>query len=406
MSFKTKFFLVLSLFSISAFAGGTVGTLFDGSELSKIIPDMLATPIDLVEKFMSNVRDGNKNLLLTVFGTLFILESIYTFSKHYVEGNYHGLPATLITRCFFGAVFLTFLQGGYYFTIPQEVVQNMFGHSTSIDLSNPLVTSKTMLQTICNPWATFAAAWWKPAAIAYDAMGWSDGFAVLGQMFLLLFGVLVILIGWFIVAQICFTYVMKLIEISIGLSVIIFFLALKGSKATENYFDTALKYIVTACIDLGIIALVCSLGASILLEASAGAGLGSLFGGLFGLIIWATLFKVSTKIGAGIASGSPKVTFADSSAILQSAVQVGGSLAIGTAAVGGAAAMGVGAVAGAGIGGLSAATNGGNIAKGIASGVISGGSKGISMGKKAVGAANKASKAGASANMAASSGNY
>lgn len=380
-----------------------VKTTVTASFLQEKIPEVLTTPISLVQKETAPLMEKNKSIILIIFKVLFILEACYTFAKAYIEGNYQNVVSSFITRAFFGAMFYTFISGGFYFSIPVEVVKNMFGSSSAINLNDPLATAKAMLTEICSPWAKFGIAYFDAAYPALvSTMGIMNAINFLGQMFLMILATIIIWLGWFIVAQICFTYVMKLMEITIGLAVVIFFIGLKGSKATDSYFETALKYIVTCAIDLAILSLVSNIGDSLLNGTPATAGFGSLISALFGLIIWMTLYKVATKIGAGIASGSPKVTYADASAVLQSVTQIGAALAGPAALMGAAGAM----AGGAALGAVTGAMGGGGL-KGALAGAGAGAQKGLSMGKSASAAVGKATgKSLGGSTLASMSGQY
>lgn len=394
----TIFGIIILLFSTSAQAGDMFnadGSTINGAWFAGLIVAVLTKPITMVSAAIQPLMTNNQRLIPEIFKILFIIEAAYTLSKIYLEGNYQSIFSTMVTRCFFGAVFLTFINGSYYFSIPTEIVKFAMGGAASTWSVGNIGSSATeLISGVFSPWTVHVT---KPAAAMSQAFNAADGIVgALGPLIILFVGSIAIWIGYFLLIIIAFTMILKFIEMSIGIAVCVFLLSLKGSSATGSYFDKSMKYIVTVAFDLGIISLISKLGKELLNSANYDQQpVMSLFGGLFALIIWMALWKISGKIGRGIATGSPQVTMSDASSVIQSAVQVGGAVAaagsfaaIGAATLGGAAA---GAAAGAASGGI----------KGAVAGAASGGAKGFSMAKKATSKAG--SKAGGAA--AGASGN-
>lgn len=396
--------ILLSKHSIADDIFNKDGSTINGAWFGTAITAVLTKPINLVNSAVSPLMSNNQNMIPTIFKLLFIIEAAYTLSKIYLEGNYQSIFSTMVTRCFFGAVFLTFVgPNHYYFSIPTEIVKFAMGGTASTWSVSNIGTAATGLITgIFKPWVDHVTG---PAAAMSQAFNTSSGLAASIGAFMVIFaGSIAIWIGYFLLVIIAFTMILKFIEMAIGIAICVFLLALKGSSATGSYFDKAMKYIVTVAFDLGIIALVSKLGTELLTSAHYDKQpVMSLFAGLFALIIWMALWKVSGKIGKGISTGSPQVTMSDASSVIQSAVQVGGAVA----AVGSLAAMGAGIVGGAAagaVGGAAAGAKAGGIGaaiKGAVSGVASGGAKGFSMAKTATSKAG--SKAGGAA--AGASGN-
>lgn len=399
------FAALLALFSKHSFAAdffNNDGSTINGSWFPSKIVAVLNKPVELINNAVQPLMTNNQKMVPNIFKILFIVEAAYTLSKIYLEGNYQSIFSTMVTRCFFGAVFLTFVgPNHYYFTIPTEIVKFAMGTTSTFDISNIGSSASTLIRGIFQPWTDFVSGPAAKMSAAYNAAG---GLSAMGPFMILFAASIAIWIGYFLLVIIAFTMILKFIEMSIGIAVCVFLLSLKGSSATGSYFDKAMKYIVTVAFDLGIISLVSALGVSLLTAATYDSQpVMTLFSGLFALIIWMALWKISGKIGKGISTGSPQVTMSDASSVIQSAVQVGGAVA----AVGSLAAMGAGAVGGAAAGAVGGAAAGakagsfGAAIKGAVSGAASGGAKGFSMAKTATSKAG--SKAGGAA--AGASGN-
>lgn len=320
-----------------------------------------------VKNAISPVLTTKGNIVLNLFIVLFIIDSVYTFSKQFIEQNYNGIVSMFIVRAFFGTLVYTLLQNFIILDIISECVNNMF-NATSLNLGgNPQLQdwfkdgqTANVLDAVTAP---LKSTDFVLQGIWNELMKTDLGTGAGAAMYKLFFLILMLpctIIMYVIAMKISLSLFLKSIEWAIGTSVSLLGLAGYGSELTKKYASTSLQYLVYTAIDyIGTLFMFIT-GLNIVnttlhefsKSANGTVGLTGIFLCILSFIVFSALVKVGPDIVAGISGGSPSITPGHSSALLSSVGSMGGG-------------------AGKMLSGMA------NTAKGIASGVAKGGVSGF-----------------------------
>lgn len=340
--------------------GHTIASVFD-----KAIP--------AIKKGLNSVLVTKQNIVLKLFLMLFIIDSIYLFTTHFVEGRYESIASNLIMRAFFGAMILALLDNFAILSIIQEITSFIFKESTlnfstfpslkswyadgqtsgvMAGVTSPLLSVDTMLSNI-----------WQ---IVYGTQG-----KVLNKVFIMLIILPCSVTMYVIAAKVTLSLFLKSVEWAIGTSVSLVGLAGYGSQLTQKYSSNSLQYLIATAIDYIGTVFMFTLGLNVINStvdrymspAMIGSlGINGLLDVLISFIVFSALVKIGPDIIGGLMSGAPGITPGHSSALVSAVGGMGGGA--GKMAMGGTkmiAGAAKGGVAGAIGGATKALRNGGGI---------------------------------------------
>lgn len=330
--------------------------------------------------FVANIAKSRAGLA-PLFQALIYIYIMYELAKTYMEGRYNEIPVKICTLSFKFIAVGTFLgvlgaKQMYFFSIPAELISKATGQAQSVfdwSSTTPVTALAELIKSIYLPWdnsaAVLTAQMFKDFSVAWADNSWWDvmGFLpVIALLIVALIATVILIIGYLLITFGAIGVILKAIEITIAIPVVVLFLAGKAIGIGEQYFNISMKYIIASMMDMAIVLLITKLSATLF----TGIDMTTIFGlllGLFVCVFYVLLLKIAPKIGTGILSGRPGVSMSDATQVLSIAT-VGGAMVgavAGTAIGAGAGAIaaqkaGGSMLAGAAKGGASAAKNSGS----------------------------------------------
>lgn len=377
---KKIIILITLLIPIFSFAEDDVK---DALQQQFAFGDLLVSLIHTLLSGFDNVFKTNMSNALTGLKSLFIgliyLHIMYEIAKTYLEGDYKELPIKICTLGFKYIAVGTFLgvigNKYYFFDIPNDIMHYVLRlDPVNWAHDSPITTLETLAQGIYQPFDTTAALYVKNQFIEAFKVR-LNLFANLSYLIIACCALAILIIDYIIITLGFLGILLKIIELTIALPIIVLLLAGKAIGIGEQYFNISMKYIISSIMDVAIIFFIAKLMQNFLNTLNITTML-TMLTSLFYSILYLLLLKIAPKIGSGIISGKPGVTMSDAQEVL-SIGRVGVAIATGGAGVA------IGAVAGATAGVQSGGGFGGAI-----KGAMSGAKKGAKSG-----AQNFASKA-------------
>lgn len=329
---KIKFILMTFLMLSISFVFGadtvpvntTSTSVLDLVGIGKLIESFMLIPFKAIETKMS-VIGGRKTASIAenIFTVLFMLETTYTLANQYLEGAIEKIPTTFVVRAFFGSCVLALIHNGLIFGIISDVMTALVkGIGNAPNFSwfadgnfNTVISSLTKNGPLSKLDDLFNGILNSLDVLHIDNIG---QLALILCVCCLMTKIYIegfkIVLGMFI----------KGIEWCFGLPVAMIMLGLKGSKITEDYFNTGIRYIYGTALDFTITLLCIDIGGVILDQAVKDntnaegftESLITIISFLIAFAIWKTLlFGAETLIG-GILGGSPAFTASQAAGII------------------------------------------------------------------------------------------
>lgn len=328
-----------------------ITSLFKNFKFADTIKSSLNKILKPFDSLYSQMLTNSKSKAMSIIKTLFYLVTIYEIAKKYLENDYKSIIPTLVYEVFKYTALFTFISGGFYFLIPEEIIRELTGGGVTVSsLANasPTTIATDIITSLFNAWDNVVIA---DLTLVYDAYNTASqtffgAIQSIPPFFELIFGFLIAAIGYILLTVACLGVVIKSIEFTIAIPISVFLICLRVIKITHEYHNIGMGYIVAAVIDFAILSLVVKLAITDLLVVGS-AGLIDLLKGLFSCILIALLVKVAPKIGSGIVSGRPAISMSDASGIFSQVALAAAAGASILKSVAMPAAGAVGAVAGA-----------------------------------------------------------